>query len=524
VVSLPVRARTLTATAAVYVLVAIAVLAVGPIGSRVYDAYALPKELAMHIAAAVAAAYLLLGTRRVRIGPVELLLAFALLWSAASAALAINRWMALRPLALSVSAALIFWSARHVGRDQARVLLRAAAAAAVLSAMAVLLEAYGAIESLAMQGRSPAGLGGNRNYAAHLAVLGVPILVHLGVTARGRAGLTATAVGLVPLAMSVTLSRSRAAWLALLAVAVAAAVAAVIARRRLPATTRRRGALLAAALAAGVAVAILAPNGLDWRERDPYRATVRDLVTHDRGTGRGRMIQYRTTAAMIAAHPVFGTGPGNWSIGYYQLARRGDPNVETSSLQPVNRLPNSDWLGLAAERGVPVTLALVAAALLLLRSSHRQGDGSGAAAAAAVVALVVVMGTFDAVLQRSEPLLVAAVALGCLAPASGAWRELRGRARTAVAGTALLLALAATADGARRYAAHLLAERGDLQALRLAPGDYRLRCAAAMQARRERDCERATRLAKEALELYPGLPRCVVVLRSCANAAGPRPR
>lgn len=90
----------------VHALIAAALLVLGPLGDRHYDAYALLKELAMHLVAAAGAVYLYRRARPFRIGPVELHLGIALICSAASAALAINRWMTLRSPGLSLSAVL----------------------------------------------------------------------------------------------------------------------------------------------------------------------------------------------------------------------------------------------------------------------------------------------------------------------------------------------------------------------------------------------------------------------------------
>lgn len=502
-------------------------LLVGPLGARLYDAYALPKELAMHVVAVVAAAWLALGRRGLDVGRVELLVGVGVGWGFLAATMAVNPWMTTRPVALSVSAALIFWCARHLDRRAARAVLRAVAVAALLLGLWVLLETYGVVDRLAMAGRAPAGPAANRNYAAHLAVIALPVVAYLALTARRPRAFALWAVAAGVPAAVIVLSRSRAAWLALAVLVVAAAIAYLLATRSEPRRCARPG-LLAAALVTAVTIAVLAPNALRWSDGG-YAGTLRALVAHDRGTGRGRVIQYRRTLELVAANPILGVGPDNWPIAYFQGARPGDPNVEKSRLQPVNRLPNSDWLGLVSERGLPAGLAFAGAAMALLLAARRSDERGAGLAAAAVIAGVAIMGTFDAVLLRSEPLLITAAALGCLVPLrpdDARW-TIQGRARTAVGVAAVILALLAAADTGRRYAAHLL-RTGDAAArataLRLDPGDYQLRCAAAMKARRHRDCEAAKRHARRALSLFPGLPHCVAVLRSCANEAERRPR
>src|SRR5688572_12531759 len=113
------------------------------------DRFLVPKELVLHVTAAIAG---LLTLRARRFAPIDLLL------SAASAALATNPWLAVRAVAISTSGVVLFWSARAV-RDAglARPLLCTLAFAIVLAAVTSLLQAYGVWIDLFSVNRAPGG-------------------------------------------------------------------------------------------------------------------------------------------------------------------------------------------------------------------------------------------------------------------------------------------------------------------------------------------------------------------------------
>jgi len=103
------------------------------------------------------------------------LLALFLLWSAASALFATNHWVAQRALGVSVSGAVVFWGARSVAeRGSYRPVLIAAAIAAVCAAVFSLAQAYGLDSEYFSANRAPGGTFGNRNFVAHIAVIGLP--------------------------------------------------------------------------------------------------------------------------------------------------------------------------------------------------------------------------------------------------------------------------------------------------------------------------------------------------------------
>src|SRR5438046_3111451 len=118
-----------------------------------------------------------------------------------------------------------------------------------------------------------------------------------------------------------------------------------------------------------MALALVLPNVLDWRSESPYMDSVRGVVNFREGSGKGRVQQYQVSAKVGLAHPVLGTGPGNWPVIYPLFATRTDPSLTEGTGMTANPWPSSDWVAALAERGVPATLALLGfIALLLIRT------------------------------------------------------------------------------------------------------------------------------------------------------------
>src|SRR5262249_48639117 len=137
-----------------------------------------------------------------------------------------------------------------------------------------------------------------------------------------------------------------------------------------------RAAASLCALAMGALIGVYSPTRLNWKSPHPYIGTVETLLAYDRGSGYGRLVQYRHSLAMAIDHPIFGVGPGNWQILYHAYSIGIRPPVVALIWQIPSR-PNSDWVGFTAERGVPATIVLLAAfvslAVGLVKSARRQG-------------------------------------------------------------------------------------------------------------------------------------------------------
>src|SRR5436853_5680015 len=168
------------------------VLVVSPRAVFDLDRFLVPKELVLHLTAAIAA---VLTLRRMR---ADWILTVFLLLSAASAILATNKWLGFRALAVSASGVVLFWAARTL---EERPLVNGLALAVVVAAVTALVQAYGVESTLFASTRIPGGTLGNRNFVAHLAALGLPLCMRAALRARrfvlGALRVTAVAAALV---------------------------------------------------------------------------------------------------------------------------------------------------------------------------------------------------------------------------------------------------------------------------------------------------------------------------------------
>jgi len=417
------------------------------------DRFLVPKELALHATAFVAGVCTL---RRMRWTRTDWLLLAFLGLSALSALLATNKWLGFRALAVSASGVVLFWAARALAdAGHQRAVLNALAVAVVLAAAVALLQAYGVETAFFAETRSPGGTLGNRNFVAHIAAFGLPLCLLAALHAR-RLFLGAAGVAIVGAAL--VLTRSRAGWLA---AAIALLLFAVFAFRE---HARRLVALLVV-MAAGVGAALLIPNALQWRSRNPYLESMTNVVDYESGSGRGRLVQYAQSLRMAARYPLLGVGPGNWAVEYPRHAARHDPSLDDSGMT-FNPWPSSDWVAFVAERGLAVALLFGLALLSLLRRD---------AALLAVMAGAVVAGLFDAVLLLPAPALLAWTAFGAM---SAGETPAVQPARTPALLVLVIVAAGLVRSGAQLAAMEIFATRGDRASLerasRIDPGSFRI--------------------------------------------------
>jgi len=241
------------------------VLAALPFKAFDLDRYFVPKELALYIAAAGAALCCLIPRGRLSLARVDWLLIAYLAVSTVSAILAENRWLSTRALAISFSGAALFWVGRVLRRDGlGRPLLWMLATAGAVGALTSLLQAYGVTTEYFSLNRSPGGTFGNRNFMAHLGAIVAPTVVYCGLTTRRASGTFYASILLGIIAAAEVLSRSRAAWLALLAAGVPVAIAAWLSRDRWSGReTSRRFVVLAVVTIIGAVLALALPNTLE---------------------------------------------------------------------------------------------------------------------------------------------------------------------------------------------------------------------------------------------------------------------
>lgn len=527
------RAPTGAERAAAFLLIAgamIVVLAAFPFKEFDLDRFFVPKELVLAITTVSVAVALIETSRHVGLAKLDALLIAWLLLNVASAAFATNMWLAARALGVTAGGLATFWCARTLACTAAgRWIVAGLAGATVLASATALAQAYGWEPEIVSINRAPGGTLGNRNFVAHLAAIGVPALVYLTLRSARWYGSVLPAAALAVNAAALVMSRTRAAWLALI-VAGGVLLLAALWRRSIVFTgpVRARALVGILCVAAGAAGAMVLPNQLNWRSDSPYLETATGVVNFKEGSGRGRLIQYRNSVTLALRNPLLGVGPGNWPVEYPAVASRRDPSLDNSGMT-ANPWPSSDWVAYLSERGIPAFAVLVATFLLIgigaLHRIERATTTQGALRALALmgtVLIIAIVGAFDAVLLLGAPALIAWALLGALmAPVTTRWTFHPGEgARRAglivvltlatlfvVRGISQALAMAVYAEAPERVASRRAAD--------IDPGSYRLRIRAAQSYASRGQCRNAVRHAEAARELFPNASAPKAILRRC---------
>jgi len=462
------------------------------------DRFFVPKELVLHATALLAG---ILVVRRI-----DLLLAVFVLLGAVSVVFATNRWLGLRAMAIGASGVLLMMAARRLREvGLAPPLLRTLGFAVVLIAITSLIQAYGVDTDFFSENRAPGGTLGNRNFVAHAAAFGFP-LVLLAAMRRKR-----WSIGVALVIATLVLTRSRAAWLAFLAVLFVLLVAMFFA----PALRAqwRRLLLIFAVVAAGVGLALLLPNDLHWNSDNPYAESLQHVADYSEGSGHGRLVQYEHSLEVALRHPLFGVGPGNWPVAYLEGAHRNDPSrSDTDAGMTTNPWPSSDWIAFTAERGFCAVILLALAFLRLAINAWRglrTESGVEAAMLLALLAGTAITGLLDAVLLLGLPTLLVFTALGALSESTALHAPRH----------VVLALLAISAIGIWRSASQWTAmeiyattsNRASLEnASRIDPGNYRLQLRLARMGGRNR-CEHA----RTAHALFPLATEAANLARRC---------
>lgn len=491
------------------------------------DRYFVPKELVLHATALACGLLIARVFRESRRDPVDTFLVAYLAVSALSAVFATNHWLAIRSLCISASGILIFWTARAL-RDAglARPLLSAIAVAVILGVMTSLLQTYGIETDLFSINRVPGGTLGNRNFIAHMAAFGLPIVVLGALQARHTTSYMLRALGVVTVLAVLILTRSRAGWLAF-AVVVAIFCVGMLASRPLRTNTRTwlRLAGLVALGAVGVAAAVYTPNKLRWNAANPYLSSMKGVTNYQEGSGAGRLIQYRRSVKMAAAHFLLGAGPGNWSVDYPRYTTRGDPSLSRTDVGTTsNPWPSSDIVAILAERGF-LALLLIGLAYVslvgrgarrLLRSAELT-EALRSIALLATAAAMLVTGAFDAVMLLPVPALLVPATLGALVPWPSRESALRARRHTLLVVT-FVAAIGALRSTAQVVSMGLYSTTSDPKSLHTAslvdPGNYRLHIRLARAGSGLKQAVRCKH-AKAAASLFPSATAPKALVRNC---------
>jgi O-antigen ligase len=513
------------------------VLAATPYKAFDLDRYFVPKELVLLLCAAAASLLVVRRLVRVSLTVVDLAMVLFLVSGLASAIGASNPWAAERAFAISAGGAALFWCAVAIRRaGLARPLLTALAVAVIVGAVTALAQAYGLQSEYFSLNRAPGGTFGNRNFVAHLCAIGIPVIAFTIVTARRPATVVIGVAGSIAVAAALAMSRSRAAWLAVIVSIGAVVVAGALSRGQWrSARTLPRLSYMGIAALAGALAAIFMPNRLEWKSDTPYIDSAVGLVNYKEGSGRGRLVQYTNSMHMTEARPLLGVGPGNWPVVYPKYASRNDPSLSQDEGTTANPWPSSDWVAYLSERGVIGLGALGVVLIGLLRRAYKDvrstrpraemADSEHVMMSMALVgtlAAAIVVGSFDAALIVATPAYFVWTMAGALAPISDRTIVARPSLRfvallatvgfgiVAVGRSALQLAAIATFSANSRLST---IER----AARLDPGSYRihLKLAEAYVARGE--CARARPPARTARALLPNAAEPKRVLSQCGS-------
>jgi O-antigen ligase len=273
--------------------------------------------------------------------------------------------------------------------EQLRVDLReAVVVGAVGIAASVILDAEGVLQG---GSRRPGGFLDNRNFAAELLAIAMPISI--ASLARNKR----LWVFLALLGLALAWTRTRGAWIA------CAAGTGVLVAFSAPAERRTRaigaGVLLAGALAAGIV-----PAKLAWTEANPYLSSLQHSVDVEGGSGRVRLAQHPMTFRALSQEDAWlkGFGPGNW-----QRAVHADDASAPMAAQ--NRIPHSDYLRTLADAGIFALAGLVALYATWLLGAWRKRREAPDRLAMAVS--LIIMSAVDAPFFRLESIAVACFVL-----------------------------------------------------------------------------------------------------------------
>lgn len=508
------------------------VLVAAPYKQFDLDRFFIPKELVLHLTALVAGVLCVARVRQLRLARVDELLALFLGVGLVSALLATNWWLAGRATGIAVSGAICFWCARTLARRGfERSLVSALALAGIIGAVTALAQAYGLRTEYVSLNRAPGGTFGNRNFMAHLCVIALPALSFTALRATTRGRYLAWSGGVALIGAALVMSRSRAAWLALIVAALIMAPLGFLALRQGRGVLRlRRLLLLPVAAALGGGLSLVLPNTLDWRSDSPYLDTAKSVVNYKEGSGAGRLVQYGNTVKMSLRHPLFGVGPGNWPVEYPHFAADHDPSLSSEGMTS-NPWPSSDWMTFLSERGLAAfvllglaMLALVADGLRGIRADAEVEDRLRATTLLGTLGVLLVVGSFDAVLLLPVPALAAWALLGALSPPSRERRTIEMpvvRRVAAVGALAAVTVLSALRSSAQLSAIALFSTTTRTASLerasQLDPGNYRIHLRLATGYLNRGSCTRARSHASSARALFPNAPAPRRILRNCGG-------
>lgn len=483
------------------------------------ERFLLPKEAVLHLLIGIAAAFSVLASERIRLRRTDLLLlCFLILSTAAAFGPVSDPRLIARPLLLTFTTAAVFWTARALAsRGYGDVLLSSVVITLTAAAGIAVFEAYVGLPNGWESIQAPAGQMGNRNRLAHLLVIGTPAVLLWAYRRAPGAALPSACVAIVCCVL--VLTRSRAAWVALASLGIIVGALATWCGASLRFWRGTHVRTLALSAGVGILAAAFVPNRLQWHSTTPLHDSAVSMLDLQRGSGYGRLLQQQNTLRMVWEHPWLGVGPGQWAVQYGHYATLRDPSYRPSQPAPTNQFPHGDWVGLAAERGIPALLVLACLAYGLVVSGVQADQAfigtsaqGRAAALCATIALTALIGLADPIFVTPPAAAVTAFIIGLLADGER-YRELAftlpksARVGGAVAITAATLAVSLM--NVRKLSAFRLGETGAhslttmSRAVSLDPNSYMIRLRMAQTAARLGRCDLAREHAVYARGLFP---------------------
>lgn len=375
--------------------------------------FGFPKEIAFGLVATFYALDFLYRNEKVRIDLINGPALALLVWSAFLIPFtAINRSTAIHDVGMFAAGLLFFLYARKnaSNADTDKVYTLLCVLVGTLAALA-LLESFGVLPWISTAGRRPGATLGNRNVLARVLCLSLPLIWRqTQISNATRQICLLYGVSVITVA-AIVFSRSRGAWLVACVLALSCPILSMtLCENHVHHHCHWKRVMWVLGLAVGIAVALLSPTRLGWNRED-FASTGSRVFDYQTGTGRGCVIQAKSTLGMIRDYPLRGVGPGNWAIVYPRYAAAGDPSFAPNEIVPVPTIPRGDELYFLAELGLPALVFGVLTLLGIFMCGKRLIVSDDPAATSlgvmlfAVTAGVVLLGFVDPVL-RMAPLLV----------------------------------------------------------------------------------------------------------------------
>lgn len=337
---------------------------------------------------------------------------------------AVARWGSLFGLACAAS---VLDSAPDGARGRAELLATVTAAASIVATVGLLQHAEllpFPIPVISL----PGSTFGNRNAAADVMAMALPLAVGAIAHARGRPAKVVLSIGAAIELVYLGVTRTRGAWLA---GACGIGLALVLVKLRWSRTSRAiaLGIVAIAAAAAALPGRFNAHDEGDAKRFASVFAVLEDGFDAHSTALKTRFGLWRRTLTMIRQHPLVGVGPGNWPVDFplYAEPDATRDGVLTPVLEP--RQAHNDPLERAAETGIFGLAAfglLAAASAAAVRDRLRGSDPScrlTAAAAASALLSLLVLGIASFPLEEPGTLTLAGLSLGLIAA------DLRGRSK-----------------------------------------------------------------------------------------------